>query len=180
MRDALFVLGLLALAPAAAALPLPAGQYTFEDQITGLLDPASECASFLQVGHVEVGVATLHGLGNAWTYTSFQNVQSPPYGLYASTCSISALPAATAFTGSPPSAPAPGTSTCLSTAPGSQTVVFVFSNNSAASPPSSVKVTSVPTPGADDQLRFDYTNAAVTLNGATLCYLSGSSILLRG
>src|SRR5271168_558067 len=91
----------LVAAPAMAQV-VAAGQYSGTTQYTATIDPSGTCAGLgVTPGKVTGSVATIGGLGKAWTSTIAQTgagTSAVPYGTNWINCAFPALPAATAFT----------------------------------------------------------------------------------
>ena len=192
----------LTCAPAMAQT-LTAGQYKGVLQYTGLIDPDSICGpeAGLAAGQVTTGVATVAGLGAAWTTSSAnQNPTSTlavSYGTGWINCQYPALPAASAFTAS-----TVGTATQYTASPGAQVTSCVASNGieytlsssngsfsfGGQNIPQSSSVTILPvntstagtavTTSLDSGFKITTTNTAVTVGKYTLCLLSTDALYL--
>jgi len=90
-------------APAMAQV-VKAAQYAGTTQYTATIDPSGACAGVGVIpGKVTSSVATVAGLGKAWTSTiasAGAGTTAVPYGISWINCSFAALPAASAFTAS--------------------------------------------------------------------------------
>src|SRR5277367_6326881 len=91
--------------PAFASGPVVnAGQYAGTTQYTATIDPSGMCAGLgVTPGKITSSVATIGGLGNAWTSTIANpgaGTSAVPYAVTWINCAFPALPAASAFTAS--------------------------------------------------------------------------------
>jgi len=188
-------------APALAAPVVNVGQYAGTTQYTATIDPSGTCAGLgVTPGKLTGSVATVAGLGKAWTST----IASPgagttavPYGVTWINCAFPALPAATAFTASSiggvtgaadtiyTDSPA-GQQTTSCVAPSTQAGLNGAANytlvsgngNDANGTPQTNLVTVIPANGTGKDSGFKLTTGNTQLNvaGNLVCYLSTDAL----
>jgi hypothetical protein len=166
------------LAPAAAgAVTVPAGQYGVTNVVTGLNDPHGICAPIITVGFVTGGVATLNGLGLAWTSTRVVVNTAPPYGVSTWECSYTPLPTAASFTAG--QAPSNGSASCKQDGVGGGKLTYTVSNGPTDFGTATSTITVLPVSGKNDSLRLDATNVVVSTGATELCAINIQTVLVR-
>ncbi len=191
-------------APAMAQPAVPAGQFAGTTQYTATIDPSGTCAGLGVVpGKVSSSVATVGGLGKAWTSTiantSGAGTGASPYTTAWINCAFPALPAAAAFTASSiggvtgtaetiyTSTPA-GQQTTACIAPSTQAglngaanYTLVSGNGTDANgTPQTNTVTVIPANGTgkDSGFKLTTTNTQLNVGKQLVCYLSTDALYL--
>ena len=172
---------LLSTSCLAAAVVTP-GQYSSVTQYTGLIDPNGICAGLTPVGDVTSGEATVKGLGKPFVQTIANPATASPYSVGYIQCSYPSLPAAGAFTatsnGGYTNAPkTPQVTTCSAST--GITYTLTSSNNSMATPPSSLTINVLPVNGTLSSFQQTAGYSTVAVGGTTVCYLSTDSLFSR-
>jgi hypothetical protein len=177
----------------AMAQTVTAGQYNGVTQYTALVDPEGLCASQagLAAGQTSSSVATVKGLGLAWT-TSIANTNPTPGVAGLSTgwinCKFAAMPAATDFT-----AATVGTATEYTDSPTATQVTSCFASNGTAYTLTSTNstlanglaqtnaMTILPVQGDNSSFKITTSNTALAVAPyGTICYLSTDALYSRG
>jgi hypothetical protein len=118
----------------------------------------------------------------SWTQTQIATATTNPFGVAQIACNASALPAATAFSGSPSSAQYTGTSSCADSRSATP-YTLSFGNGAVAggglTQTSQVKSLPANGTGKDNAFTIVQTNASVTMAGSTACYVSLQTTILR-
>ena len=178
----------------AMAQTLTVGQYKGKIQITGVLDAQGLCSGGsgavykFAAGNTSTSVATVAGLGTAWTETTTDSnpTISSTYGANWLNCKHSVLPAATAFTATTVGTSATqyvatpagnATSACFAST-GSQPKYTVTSTNGTGTPAQSNTVTVIPVSGANSGFKVTTVNSAVVIGSTTVCYVSTDALYL--
>jgi hypothetical protein len=181
----------------AAGAVLKGGQFSGVTQYTNLVDPAGLCASQagLATGQLTSAVATVKGLGTAWTETIANSNPSPTsqYGVSWINCSFPALPAATSFvktqvgTSTPAvyeyvsSPTTPQVTSCLAST-GTAYTLTAGNDTLPNGLAQTVAITVIPvnTGGLDYGFKLTSTNSALSVAPyGTICYLSTDALYLN-
>jgi hypothetical protein len=172
----------------AMAQTVTAGQYRGVTQYTALNDPNNICSgqAGLAAGQLTTSVATVAGLGAAWT-SGIANTNPSPAATYGAgwiNCKFAALPAASTFTSSSnggftSSPTASSTTTCLA----SNGIAYTLTSGNGTLSNGLTQtetITLLPAngTGADSGYKLTTTNTALAVGGNTICYLSTDALYL--